>query len=145
VKQLDATLLNNSRDLERVPVLIEQLVAGANLPRGPVAAMNVALDEVLSNVVKYGYPDEGVHHIQLRLLLSDEELVAEVRDDGRPFNPLNAAVPDLGAPLARRAEGGLGIHFVRTLMTAVTYTREAKHNLLVLRISLEKPRIGPNQ
>ena len=61
-----------------------------------------------------------------------DALQAEVEDDGRPFDPLTVAPPDRTAPLAERKIGGLGIHFVRNLMSDVAYQRIGDRNRLVL-------------
>ena len=65
--------------------------------------------------------------------MSPEALEAEVEDDGRPFDPLGVPAPDLQAPLPERRVGGLGIHFVRRLMSEVRYARVDGRNRLVLR------------
>jgi anti-sigma regulatory factor (Ser/Thr protein kinase) len=62
--------------------------------------------------------------------------MAEVDDDGRPFDPLSVPPPDLEKPIAERMVGGLGIHFIRNIMTEVSYSRAAGHNRLMLKRSL---------
>ena len=94
--------------------------------------MNVALDEVLTNVLSHAYDDAGAHEIRIVLAVYPGALQAEVEDDGRPFDPLTVAPPDRTAPLAERNVGGLGIHFVRNLLSDVAYQRIGDRNRLVL-------------
>jgi anti-sigma regulatory factor (Ser/Thr protein kinase) len=91
------------------------------------------LEEVLANVISYGYDDAGEHEIMLRLSCTGEEITAEVEDGGRPFNPLAAAPPDTSKSLEDRPVGGLGIHLVRALMDAVEYSQQQGRNLLVMK------------
>ena len=67
----------------------------------------------------------------------DGEVIAEVEDDGRPFNPLEAPPPDLVSPVEIRPAGGLGVHIVRSVMETIEYRREGHKNYLVLRKSLD--------
>jgi serine/threonine-protein kinase RsbW len=92
--------------------------------------MNVALDEMLSNIIKYGYTDDAIHEIHVRLSVSGRMLVAEIEDDGQPFDPCAAGPVDVDAPFEERKVGGLGIHIVRNLMAEVGYARVADRNRL---------------
>jgi anti-sigma regulatory factor (Ser/Thr protein kinase) len=126
------TITNTRADLARVPQWIADFAAAQGISGPIVSELTVALDEVLSNIVKYGYADDEVHRIGIQLTVSAAAIEAQIEDDGVPFDPLAVPAPDLDAPLAERKVGGLGIHFVRTLMSAVTYSRADGCNRLVL-------------
>ena len=65
--------------------------------------------------------------------LADGRLFAELCDDAAPFDPLTQAQPAvLEGPLDERPIGGLGLHFVRTLMDEVSYRRDGALNRLTL-------------
>jgi anti-sigma regulatory factor (Ser/Thr protein kinase) len=74
----------------------------------------------------------------VRADLTDGELVIEVEDDGRPFNPLQIPPPDMDRPLEQRSVGGLGLHLVRELTSSIEYTRREEKNHLVMRKKTEK-------
>jgi anti-sigma regulatory factor (Ser/Thr protein kinase) len=126
------TITSAPADLARVPQWIADFAAAQGISGAIVSDLNVALDEVLSNVVKYGYVDDRVHSIWIRLTVSKSAIEAQIEDDGVPFDPLSFPSPDLDVSSAERKVGGLGIHFVRTLMSEVTYSRVAGRNRLVL-------------
>jgi serine/threonine-protein kinase RsbW len=63
-------------------------------------------------------------------------VTAEVEDDGRAFNPLEAAAPNLDASIDERPIGGLGIHLVRSVMTSVEYRRQDGRNVLTMKKKL---------
>jgi len=132
VTTVERIIANDAGGLEQVARLVDELAAAHHLPPGPVTDMQVALDEVLTNIVHYAYSDADVHDIRVRLSVSPDVFEAEVEDDGRPFDPLAIPPPQLQGALADRAVGGLGIHFVRRLMTDVRYAHVDNRNRLVL-------------
>ena len=134
----EASIENRLDHLPRVAGLVDDLAAAHGLPRDAVVDMQVALDEVLTNVITHGYTDDRAHEIRVRVSVSPDALEASVEDDARPFDPLTVPPPDLSATLRERAVGGLGIHFVRTLMSEVTYARVDNRNRLVLRKRLTR-------
>lgn len=122
-------------DLEEIPRLAEEISAFCERHEVPVKVgmnLSLALDEVLTNIISYGFDDGLRHRIEVDLSLAGTALRAVVRDGGRPFDPLGAPPPDLDLPLEERGIGGLGIHFVRTLMDEVSYRREGDRNVLTL-------------
>lgn len=120
-------------EIGQVAAALDELAARLDLPQDAVADMQVALDEVLVNVISYAYPAPGEHRIEVVLRAQPDALEAEITDGGVPFDPLAVEAPQLDAPLQRRSVGGLGIHFVRSLMSEVTYRRAGSRNTLVLR------------
>lgn len=90
----------------------------------------LALEEIVTNIIKYGYDDDGEHEIVLEARVLPEEIVLEVTDDGHEFDPLRAPPPDLDAPLEDRPVGGLGIHLLRNLAERLAYQRVRGKNVL---------------
>ena len=60
-------------------------------------------------------------------------VIATVEDDGVPFDPRDAPLPDLDASLDERQAGGLGMHLVRSTMDGIDYRREGGRNVLTVR------------
>lgn len=100
--------------------------------------LNLALEEIVTNIISYGYTDEREHRIKVRLSSQTGEVRVEVEDDGQPFDPLAAPEPDLEAPVEVRSTGGLGIHFVRNLMDGLEYHRQDGKNLLRMKKKLSQ-------
>ncbi|HHT9137157.1 MAG TPA: ATP-binding protein [Candidatus Wunengus sp. YC60] len=126
-------LKNNLRELERLSQTVDAFGEANNLSPKILYALNLSLDEIITNVIYYGYNDVNEHQIIIRILLKDEELTVEVEDDGKPFNPLEAEKPDLEKPLEERQVGGLGIHLVTNLMDTLEYKRQGGKNLLIMK------------
>ena len=133
---VETSILNKIRDLSRIPDLVARFAEEQGISDDVVFGMNVALDEMLSNIIKYGYTDDAIHEIHLRLSVAGPLLVAEIEDDSQPFDPCAAAPVDVDAPLEDRKVGGLGIHIVRTLCAEVGYARIGGRNRLVMKMLL---------
>jgi len=134
--QTETTIHNRREELTRVRDAVDRLAAECHLAPEVVGDMQVALDEVLTNIVDYGYSDDAEHEIRIRLQVFDNMLEARIEDDGIPFNPLEVAAPDTRAPLRERRIGGVGLHFVKNLMSEVSYDRLGGRNHLVLKKKL---------
>ena len=133
---LQTTIRNDISDLKVVCDLVSRFERAGRLPAKVVFDINVVLDELLSNIIKYGYADNGPHEIRVTLSARDATIEIGIEDDGKAFDPLAAPAPDLSLPLAERPIGGLGLHFVRQLMDDVKYKRENDHNYLFLKKKL---------
>ena len=132
MSETQAIIRNRREELTRVRLAVDQLAAECHLAAEVVGDMQVALDEILTNIVDYGYRDDAEHEIRVFLRVVDNVLEATIEDDGTPFNPLGVAPPNTRAPLRERKVGGVGIHFVKNLMSEVRYDRVGDCNRLVL-------------
>src|SRR5258705_8844965 len=82
---------------------------------------NLAIEELATNCIKYGYDDSSEHIIEIEIELSAAELVLTVTDDGHPFNPLDIPEPDTNLPAEELPIGGLGIHLLRKMSDPMEY------------------------
>jgi anti-sigma regulatory factor (Ser/Thr protein kinase) len=121
---------NNLSEITRVADMVDDFAARHQFPDEVVFALNVSLDEIVNNIISYGYEDAGHHEIVVRVALARGNVEAIVEDDGKPFDPLAAPAPDLTSK--ERDPGGVGLHFVRNLMDEMTYTRSDGINRLRL-------------
>ena len=135
-EQATLILRNDVSELERVMSFVSDLCARNSISPETEYDLNLALDEIISNVAKHAYPEGGEHHFTLQITMTHEEFLARIEDDGIEFNPIGHPPPDLDAPLEERKEGGLGIFLVRQIMTSVEYQRAAGKNLVTLRKKL---------
>jgi serine/threonine-protein kinase RsbW len=100
---------------------------------GPAAyAINLAIEEMATNVLKYGYDDTAEHLIGLQAEVQPHKVALVLEDDGHEFNPLLAAPPDLSLSLDEREPGGLGICLVRQFSERVNYERQDGKNRLTI-------------
>ena len=136
--ELHLKVETNQDELDRVSTAIEDFGLEADWPLDLVFKVNLALEEIVINVMNYGH-DDGLHEIEISLFADENALTIEIVDDGRPFDPLHdAPKPSVTAELEDRDIGGLGIHLVREIMDDVRYRREEGKNHLTMVTSIAK-------
>jgi serine/threonine-protein kinase RsbW len=135
---LTRTVGNDLSQLAALAECVETFGEQHGLPPATLFAASLAVEEMVSNVMKYGYDDKDPHDIDLSLALDDSRLLIVITDDSRPFDPLAAPTPDTSIPLADRTIGGLGIYLVRKNVSDMRYRRENGRNVLEIDIELPK-------
>jgi len=120
-------------EIERLNRQVRQFGDLHEVPSRTLYAVNLAIDELVTNAILHGFEDAAGQELIVRLEASGGELIASVIDSGKEFNPTTAPLPDLHAPLEDRELGGLGIHLVRSLMDHVEWQRTDGRNVLTVR------------
>ena len=111
---------------------IERFCEPLGVPRRTVRRLSLALDELLTNVVSYAWPEGGAHRIHLTVTAGPGSLTVEVVDDGMAFDPRDAPEPDLSGSMEERRVGGLGVHLAMTLVDRIDYRRAGGENRVTL-------------
>jgi anti-sigma regulatory factor (Ser/Thr protein kinase) len=132
IRRLHEILPNDPATLESLPPRLEAFMDEANVPLEVAMQIGLVLDELLVNTIGYGYRDGRTGTIALTIEVADEVAIT-LEDDGDPFDPLSVPPPDTEAALEDREPGGLGVHFVRSMMDSVRYDRFGDHNRLILK------------
>jgi anti-sigma regulatory factor (Ser/Thr protein kinase) len=127
------TLRPEKAELSRLVQFATEFADRNQLPAEELSRLLLILDELFSNVVRHGYEGAAANGtVEVTLSVARGRLGIEIADDGRPFDPLAAPVPDLDLPASERQPGGLGIHFVRKLVDEARYVRRGRRNRLTL-------------
>jgi len=95
----------------------------------------IAIEEIFVNIASYAYKPAEEGYVRLSVDIN-EKAVIQFEDSGLPFNPLESAAPDLDVPIMDRKIGGLGIHFVKSMMDKVEYRYADKKNILTISKSI---------
>lgn len=119
-------------NLEALKIFIVQHAEKHGLAAMKVTEMELAADEILTNIISYAYANQ-IGSITVTCGLDPEgRFVAEIVDQGASFNPLEAEMPDVSAPLEQREIGGLGLLLVHKMVDLAEYERRGKENILRL-------------
>ena len=110
----------------------ESWLAGQRVSFEAMYLVSLAIEELVTNCIKYGYDDATDRAVDFVLSIDDGALRIEVIDDGNPFNPLEAPKPNLSLAMENRPIGGLGLHLLRELSDEVSYERRDGTNRLRL-------------
>jgi serine/threonine-protein kinase RsbW len=118
--------------LEKLSRFVESFGREHDLSAPLIFELNLALDELVTNIITHGSRGGDLSFISVSLCRTGEDLLAVVEDDGQAFDPCQAEAPDLLCSLEERCIGGLGIHLVRNLTDAMCYERIANRNRITL-------------
>ncbi len=109
------------------------------LPMKIIFHLNLVLDELVTNIIDYGYTDFDEHPIDVTVCLDGAILTIRIEDDSEPFNILDAPEPNFDVPLEDREHpGGMGIHLVKNMVNRIEYKREGGKNVLLLTKDISK-------
>ena len=131
--KIDLKLKNDLTEIERLAGCVLAFGEENELNDDIVWEIRLVLEEIVTNIISYGYEDKADHEIEVSIVNGEEDITVSVRDDAQPFNLLERPRPDLAIPLEDRGIGGMGIHMVREIMDEIDYKREDDGNLLVMR------------
>ena len=137
--EVRVTVKNRIEDLLRVNSVFESFATQHDIGGRLRYHLLVSIEEILTNIIKYGFDEEGIHPIHVTFRHNQGQIEMEFEDRGREFNPLEIEEPDLDTPIENRQLGGLGIHLVRQMMDEAKYRREGDKNILMLRKSKTAP------
>ena len=130
---LALTLQNDLSAIARSAEAIEAHGKSRGWPMKWMMNVNLSLDELISNIVSYGYRDDGEHEILVTLTEQEEALVVDLEDDGAAFDPFtDAPGADLDSGLEERDLRGLGVHFVKSFTDKASYERRDGRNRVTL-------------
>jgi sigma-B regulation protein RsbU (phosphoserine phosphatase) len=126
--QIPALLMAN--DIGQIPTLPEWIDA-LDVPMDVNMQVNLALEEAVSNVMLYAYPNIS-GSIQAECVKNEGQLIFSITDSGVPFDPTRQKEVDTTLNAEERSIGGLGIHLVKQIMNEVRYARIDDKNVLTL-------------
>ena len=95
-------------------------------------AVNLSIDEILTNTISYGYDDDEPHRIEITMRRQGPALIIVIMDDSAPFDLSATPEADIDASLDEREVGGLGLFFVHQMMDNVAYERVDGRNVVTL-------------
>ncbi|MBQ8759939.1 MAG: ATP-binding protein [Bacteroidales bacterium] len=127
---------NDIADIALLADFVEKLSEESQLPMDAGFKLNLALEEAVSNVMKYAYPEGEEHEITLTVKIDAGKMIFELSDTGKPFDPTMTEAPDVTLSAEERSIGGLGIFLVKNIMQSVEYHRVGNRNILVMKYKL---------
>jgi serine/threonine-protein kinase RsbW len=107
--------------LDAIGRFFQRAAEGAGLDARGIYAVELAVEEACTNIIKHTYKGEGRQPIECSYCITDQGLTITLRDRGPRFDPASVPDPDLATELQERNTGGLGMHFIRTLMDVVHF------------------------
>jgi len=134
-KTMKLALENDLSSLPKMVATLAEFGKQHRLTENVLNNLNLVLEELVVNIISYAYAEGGKREILIRLEKLEKELILQLRDDGKAFNPLQVPEPDLDAKIEDRPVGGLGMHMVRDLTSSLEYERKEGWNILTLKMA----------
>ncbi|WP_204368747.1 SpoIIE family protein phosphatase [Neosynechococcus sphagnicola] len=106
------TLNSKLTELEAARQYLGKILQAAHLKMELIEDAQFILEEILVNIIQYGYENRSDGYIDLRIEINTQQLRMIFEDNGKPFNPLTEILPpDLTMNDEQRSQGGLGVFF----------------------------------
>ena len=118
-------------DIQQIPTLAEWIDT-LGLPKELNMPINLAIEEAVSNVMLYAYPETNSGRVLVEAEKSAKQVTFVISDSGVAFDPTQQGEPDITQSAEERPIGGLGIFLVRQIMDEVKYERRDEKNILTL-------------
>ena len=129
--RLEISVANDREAIPEIVAAVTGLIEENGLAPDIAYALELAIDELVTNAISYGYPDGGSGKVTVEVSIDSDRVMLIVRDDGIAFDPLQQApAPTLEGDIEDRPIGGLGLHLVGAMMDEVAYERREGENRL---------------
>ena len=128
---------NQVTELEKVAQFVEEIGEELGLNMELQMNLNLVMEEMVSNVIFYAYPEGEEAEIELLAKSDGKELTFVLSDQGKEFDPTAKEDADPDVNPADREIGGMGIFIVKNIMNKVTYQRLEGRNLLTMTKGIE--------
>ncbi|MDR0678486.1 MAG: ATP-binding protein [Holosporaceae bacterium] len=127
---------NNIKEISKVCDKVKKFCADNKIPEKKYHDIALILDEIITNVINYAYPDGKEHEFNLEINKNENHIAIKLIDSGIPFDPLIRMDPDVTSSIEERKVGGLGIFIVKQLSEIVEYSRINNRNQLSITVAI---------
>src|SRR5262250_317613 len=123
----------DSNAIRELDGFVAAFVGQRGIEAGEAHRILILLEELITNLVKYGYPNRmEPGRAEIGLDLNGDRLEIEFIDDGSAFDPFSAPAPCFDEPAESRPVGGLGLHILRSMCEETWYERRDDRNVVRL-------------
>ena len=122
---------NQISALDDISQALDEFSEKASIQMKLKLQLNLVLEELITNTIKFGYDDNQEHYIDIEIHHNSTTIQVKITDDAGPFNILEYdSKLELEKPADERSIGGVGIHLIRTIMDDISYQRESGLSLI---------------
>ena len=132
----EINIKNHIGELDRVAQFTEEISEELGLNMEMQMNLNLVLEEMVSNIIFYAYPEGTEADIELMAESDGKVLTFMLTDQGKEFDPTIKGNMDMNINPAERDLGGMGIFIMKNIMNQVTYQRLEGKNLPTMKKEL---------
>jgi serine/threonine-protein kinase RsbW len=118
---MNLELTNNLAEVQRLRLAVEEYCRVLDLSDKTIHRITLAMEELITNTISYGYGDDGAHIIKVEIANHDNRLAIDIVDDAALFDPRGRESETLEGGLEDRQIGGLGLHLLSYLCDEIDY------------------------
>ncbi len=134
---MDKKFKRDLNSLDGIFKFINEFSAKTGVDESVVFTINLVVEELFTNMVKYTY--ENSNEILLQLKKDADDLIIHLTDfDVDPFDITKTVEVDTKKSLEERGVGGLGIHLVKQMIDKIEYEYKDRQSKIILIKHLEK-------
>lgn len=148
---LKLAIKNETSELTDLYAKVDKILVAHSTPQRSRYVVNLALEELVVNVIRYAYSDFDEHRIDIDLSIADEHFILVIEDDGTPFDPLAALSPSLNPELDEEGDedldfelGGLGLKLAMDMVDVLNYARVQEKNRVEVRVQFRYEEVAPS-
>ena len=131
---LKLSIKNEVSEFKALNVSLAQFLAAHEVPSRAAYTVDLAVEELVMNVIRYAFIDDDTHPIDIEIAIEGDQVVLRISDEGRPFDPREN--PELDLDADDRQVGGLGLYLVVDMVDMLKYQRVDEQNRVEVRISM---------
>ena len=132
-------------DISAAAKWLDTIAADQKFPEQLVFALQVCLEELLTNIVRHGGAQSSGDlqevamppvNVEITISASAQRVSMTVEDNGKPFDIVNAPAHRIDQPLDKLLPGGLGIQLIRNFASSIAYEQAGLGNRVVVEFLL---------
>ncbi len=137
---LKVSIKNETSELTELYAKVSDFLEAHTTPYRSGYTVNLALEELVVNIIRYAYMDLDEHLIDIELSIVDQQLVLVIEDDGRPFDPQAGNIREMEytEDPEELEVGGLGLVLVLDMVDLLKYARVKDKNRTEVRIKIQE-------
>ena len=134
----EITVAATLENIEKVTRFVDGELEELDCPVKARMQIDMAIDELFSNIANYAYnPEVGQATVCVGVEEDPLAVVITFKDNGKPYDPLSNAEPDVKASAEDRKIGGLGIFIVKKTMDEIAYEYKDGQNILKIKKKMQ--------
>jgi anti-sigma regulatory factor (Ser/Thr protein kinase) len=133
IDNFELQIMNDLMELRSMSAWLHKTCENLAVPESVAKDIDLCANEAVANIILYAYEDHEQHQINIRLeLKKNQELSVTIQDDGNPFDPFKAILPEFYDKIGDVQIGGMGIQLMRSLANECRYCRLNGKNIVTL-------------
>ena len=134
-EQLKFKINNDFKELKILNRSIRTFLSSINICSKTIYNVDLILEEMITNIIKYGYNDNDKHKIEVNINVTAKYIRIRIIDDGKEFNPVLSPTPNTDIPIEEMKIGGLGIYIVKNISdNNIKYKRHKNKNIYRIKL-----------